>query len=98
LDNENASIDNLIRSNKHLFTKRDFDIWLKNGIVNVGVFHLENDDNEENDDEAEIDDNNEVKEISINKFRKAKKSRSSLGKIIEEDYDVEELKRQILKK
>jgi len=99
LDNENASIDNLIRSNKHLFTKRDFDIWLKNGIVNVGVFHLEKDDTEENDDDTETDDNNnEVKEININKFRKAKKSRSSLGKIIEEDYDVEELKRQILKK
>lgn len=99
LDNENASIDNLIRSNKHLFTKRDFEIWLKNGIVNVGVFHLEKDDNEDNDDEKETDDNkDEVKEISINKFRKAKKSRSSLGKIINEDYDVEELKRQILKK
>ena len=97
LDNENASVDTIIRSNKHLFTKRDFDIWLKNGIINVGVFHLEKDDGEENEDEE--NDKNEVKQISINnKFRKTKKSRSSLGKIIDEDYDIEELKKQILKK
>lgn len=99
LDKENANVDNLIRSNKHLFTRKDFDIWLENGIVKVGVFHLDKDDSEEDDDEKETKDNkNEVKEISLNKFRKTKKSRSSLGKVIDEEYDVEELKRQILKK
>ena len=93
LDNENASLDGIIRSNKHLFTKKDIDIWLKNGIIKVNVVNLEK-PHEEDDDEEE--NNNDIKEISLNKFRKTKKSRSTLGKIINEDYDIEELKKQIL--
>ena len=99
LDNENASIDIIIRSNKHLFTKKDFDIWMKNGIINVGVINLDKEEDEDKEEEKENKtDKKEVKEISLNKFRKTSNPRSSLGKIIDEEYDVEELKRQILKK
>ena len=97
IDNENASIDNIIRSNKHLFTKKDLEIWMKNGIVNVNVINLDKDDREEEDDD-ESTNKNEVKKISLNKYGKRKNSRSSLGKVLDEDYDVEELKKQILKK
>ena len=98
-DEGNTDIDNIIKSNKHLFTKKDFDIWLKNGIINVSVFNLEKDDDQkEEDDDDEKPNKNEVKEVKLNVYGKTKKSRSSLGKIIDEEYDVEELKKQILKK
>ena len=47
LDNENAKLDNLIKSNKDKFTKKDVDIWLKHGIIHLGVIHLD----EEKDDD-----------------------------------------------
>ena len=96
LDSENASVENLIRSNKHLFTKKDLDIWMKNGIINVNVINLDKEEEDEDDDEPK--NKNEVKKINLNVYGKRKKSRSSLGKVLDEEYDVEELKKQILKK
>ena len=94
LDNENAKLDVLIKSNRDKFTKKDVDIWLKNGIIHTGVIHL---DEEKDDDEDESDD--DVKEISLNVKKVSRtNSRSSLGGIQNNDYDVEDLKRQILKK
>ncbi len=99
LDNKNTSLDNLIRSNKHLFTKKDFEIWLKHGLINVDVFYLDSDDDSEEDDEEESKKNkNEVKEISLGKFNRMTNNRTTLGRINKKDYDVEELKKQILKK
>ena len=97
LDSENASVENLIRSNKHLFTKKDLDIWMKNGIINVNVINLDKEEDEDEDDD-EPKNKNEVKKINLNVYGKRKKSRSSLGKVLDEEYDVEELKKQILKK
>ena len=100
IDEGDTDIDNFIRSNKHLFTKKDIDIWLKNGIISVDVFHLEKNENkkEEMEDDEDKPNRNEVKEVKLNVHGKSKKSRSSLGKILDEEYDVEELKKQILKK
>lgn len=100
IDEGDTDIDNFIRSNKHLFTKKDIDIWLKNGIISVDVFHLEKNESkkEEMEDDEDKPNRNEVKEVKLNVHGKSKKSRSSLGKILDEEYDVEELKKQILKK
>lgn len=100
IDEGDTDIDNFIRSNKHLFTKKDIDIWLKNGIISVDVFHLEKNESkkEEMEDDEDKPNRNEVKKVKLNVHGKSKKSRSSLGKILDEEYDVEELKKQILKK
>ena len=100
IDEGDTDIDNIIRSNKHLFTKKDIDIWLKNGIISVDVFHLEKNESkkEEMDDDEDKPNKNEVKKVKLNVHSKAKKSRTSLGKILDDEYDVEELKKQILKK
>ena len=50
------------------------------------------------EDDEDKPNRNEVKEVKLNVHGKSKKSRSSLGKILDEEYDVEELKKQILKK
>ena len=71
---------------------------MKNGIINVGVINLDKEEKKDNDDENENKPKNEVKEINLNKFKKTSNPRSSLGKVIDKDYDEEELKRQILKK
>jgi len=99
LDNDNASIESLIRSNKELYTRKDVDIWLKNGIITLGVFNLDNKEDDEEDDEDDSKNNkNEVKEVNLRQFHRMTTNRSSLGKINKKDYDVEELKKQILKK
>ena len=97
IDNDNASIEILIKSNKELYTRKDVEIWLENGIIKPGVFNLDNVNEDEEDDEDESD-KNEVKEISLRQFKRMTNNRSSLGKVNKKDYDVEELKRQILKK
>ena len=93
LDNENAKLDNLIKSNKDKFTKKDVDIWLKHGIIHLGVIHLD----EEKDDEDEDDEEEKVKKFNLDKRIGCVNPRSSLGGVQDND-DIEELKRQILKK
>ena len=92
LDNENAKLENLIKSNKDKFTKKDVDIWLKHGIIRLGVIRLD----EEKDDEDDEEEEEEVKKFNIDKRISRVNSRSSLGGIQDND-DIEELKRQILK-
>ena len=93
LDNENAKLDHLIKSNKDKFTKKDVDIWLKHGIIHLGVIHLD----EEKDDEDEDDEEEKVKKFNLDKRIGRVNPRSSLGGVQDND-DIEELKRQILKK
>ena len=93
LDNENANLDHLIKSNKDKFTKKDVDIWLKHGIIHLGVIHLD----EEKDDEDEDDEEEKVKKFNLDKRIGCVNPRSSLGGVQDND-DIEELKRQILKK
>ncbi|WP_407376138.1 hypothetical protein [Methanobrevibacter sp.] len=93
MDTEQFKVDNLIRSNKEHFTKRDFEIWMKNGLINVDVIHIESDDDEDEDDEKTRD---TVKLKT--RVKNPNSKRSSLGRLDSNDYDVEELKRQILRK
>lgn len=93
LDNENAKLDTLIKSNKDKFTKKDVDIWLKHGIIHLGVIHLD----DEKEDEDEDDEDEKVKEFTLDKRIGRVNPRSSLGAVQDND-DIEELKRQILKK
>ena len=93
LDNENANLNHLIKSNKDKFTKKDVDIWLKHGIIHLGVIHLD----EEKDDEDEDDEEEKVKKFNLDKRIGRVNPRSSLGGVQDND-DIEELKRQILKK
>ena len=92
LDNENAKLDSLIKSNKDKFTKKDVDIWLKHGIIHLGVIHLDEEKDDEDDDDEE-----EVKKFALDKRIGRVNPRSSLGAVQDND-DIEELKRQILKK
>lgn len=89
LDSENVNIDNLIRSNKDIFTRKDFDIWLKHGLIKIGVVHLDKDDEDEDDD-----DEKKTKKIHLN-ISGPKSSRTSLGRK-KSEISEEELKRQIL--
>lgn len=91
LDNENAKLDTLIKSNKDKFTKKDVDIWLKHGIIHLGVIHLDEEKDDEDDDDEE-----EVKKFALDKRIGRVNPRSSLGGVQDSD-DIEELKRQILK-
>ncbi|MDO5814438.1 MAG: hypothetical protein Q4Q18_02275 [Methanobrevibacter sp.] len=89
LDNENASLDVLIRSNRDKFTKKDAEIWLKHGIIHEGVINL--------DEKKDDDDEEKVKKISLNKRFSRADQRSSLGGVQGND-DIDELKKQILNK
>ena len=91
LDNENASLDVLIRSNKDKFTKKDAEIWLKHGIIHEGVINLDEKKDDDDDDEEK------VKKISLNKRFSRADQRSSLGGVQGND-DIDELKKQILNK
>lgn len=92
LDNENASLEVLIKSNRDKFTKKDVDIWLEHGIIRAGVINL---DDEKEDDEDEDEDN--IKQLHLDKRIGRVNQRSSLGGV-QDDVDIEELKRQIMKK
>ena len=89
LDNENATLEGLIWSNKDKFTKKDAEIWLEHGLIHAGVIHL---DDKKEDDE----DDDEVAKISINTRFSRVKHRSSLGAV--QDDDIEKLKKEILGK
>ena len=96
IDNENADIDVLIRSNKDKFTKKDVEIWIKHGLIDPKInIKSKDEDNEEEDEKPK---KGTVKKVNIGKFAKANDNRSSLGRFNNKDYDPNELKRQILKK
>lgn len=91
---EGASISNLIRSNKNKITKKDVEIWIEHGLIDAKV----NIKSKKQDDEEEDDAADTVKKVDIGKISKSQRNRSSLGRVNDNNYDVEELKRQILKK
>lgn len=91
LDSENININILIKSNKDKFTKKDFDIWVKNGLIDTGVVHLD-------DDEKDSDEDDEKNTLNINrKVSNSNNARSSLGRV-QDDLSVEDLKKELLRK
>ena len=100
LDKNKSSLDNLIRSNKSEFTKRDIEIWVKNGLLDNEVLKLDANDNDDDESKSKFDTNEMLREMGVEDYdrisiRKTTNSSSILSK---DDVDAEELKKQILKK
>ena len=91
IDDENAKLSVLIKSNRDKFTKKDVEIWVKHGLIDPKV-NINSKKQDEDDDEEE-----DSKTITLSNV-KSTSNRSSLGRVIDADYDVEELKKEILKK
>ena len=88
IENENADINILIKSNKDKFTKKDVEIWIKHGLVNP-TFNL-------NSNKKDDEDSDDV-EINLGKFNKTTNKRSSLGRLMDDDIDIEKIKKQFEK-
>ena len=95
IDDENASIETLIRSNKDKFTRKDVEIWIEHGLIKPKV-NLDA-KKEDKDDDEEDESKNTVKKVNLGKFTQPVDNRSTLGRV-SNNYDEEYLKRQILKK
>ena len=96
LDSEQSSYESIIRSNKDKFTRRDVEIWIEHGLITQKVVHISSKDDEEEEDDE--DDKKKVRKINIRTTGKAHRKRSSLGLLMDNDMDVEKLKKEIMKK
>ena len=98
LDNdENANINNLIRSNKDKITRKDVEIWIEHGLINP-KFNLKSKKEDSDDEDGEKPKKGSVRKVNVGGMNKSTDNRSTLGRVNDTNYDVEELKRQILKK
>ena len=103
LDNNRSHLDNLIRSNKSEFTKKDIEIWVKHGLLDNKVLML----NKHNDDEdakdkkgkSKFNANEMLREMGVEDYDKIslRKTSNSSSILSNNDQDVEKIKRQILK-
>ena len=104
MDNNLSHLDNLIRSNKKLFTKRDVEIWVKHGLVdNAILINLDSNEIEkekEKKKEDKFDANEMLREMGVEDYDRisTRKSSNESSILSRNDYDAEELKKQILKK
>ena len=103
LDDNKSSLENLIRSNKSEFTKKDVEIWVKNGLLENKVIKLQSDSDDDDDDDkskSKFDANEMLREMGVEDYDKIsiRKTSSTSSILSKNDNDVEELKKQILKK
>ena len=104
LDNNKSHLDFLLKRNKDQFTKKDVAIWIRHGLVdNEVLVNLDNhndEDDEENDTESKLNANEMLREMGVKDYDKISVRKSSNNSTIlnQNDVDVEELKRRILKK
>ncbi len=97
---ENRNLENILRSNKDQFTKRDLEIWVNHGLLDNEILKL--DDNKKDDDDkdskSKYDANEMLREMGVEDYDRIliKKSANS-SSILKKDNDVEELKRQMMK-
>jgi hypothetical protein len=97
LDNdEDATINSLIKSNKDKVTKKDVEIWIDHGLINP-KFNLKSKKEDVEDEDDEKPKKGAVRKVNVGSMNKPTDNRSTLGRVNDTDYDVEELKRQILK-
>ena len=101
MDYKNYNLENIIRSNKDQITKRDVEIWVKNGLLEDKAINL--DKSKSDDDEkpkSKFDANEMLREMGVEDYDKVsvKKPSSSSSILSQEEVDVEKLKKQILKK
>ena len=95
-----SHLDFMVKHNKDKFTKKDVDIWVKNGLLDNKVLVMLKNSEEKDKKESEFNANEMLKEMGVEDYDKIstrKKSRSS-SILSQNDRDVEKLKKQILKK
>ena len=100
LDYKNKSLKNIFKANKDQFTKKDLEIWMKNGLLDNKILSLDNEDDEEEDSKSANDTNEILREMGVEDYDRItiKKYSASSGILAKNEEDIEELKRQILKK
>ena len=99
VDYENQNIDTLVKINKNQFTKKDVEIWIKHGLLENKAINL--DAKEKNDDDkSKFNANEMLREMGVEDYDRisVKKSSNTSGILNAEEIDVEELKKQIMKK
>jgi len=100
MDRNLSHLDFMIKHNKDKFTKKDVDIWVKNGLLNNNVLVLLKNRDEKDKDESKFDSKEMLKEMGVkdhDKISKRKKSPSS-SILSRNEEDIEKMKKQILKK
>ena len=101
MEDNKAHLDYLIRNNKDKFTKKDVEIWVRNGLVdNKVLVSLEKREEKDKDKDSKFDANEMLREMGVEDYDKIpiRKSSSSSGILSQNKDDVEKLKKQILKK
>ena len=99
LDYNNESLENILRANKDQITKKDIRIWVEHGLLDNKVLNL-NTKKEEDDNDSEFNANEMLREMGVEDYDKimVRKSSGSSSILANNKEDVEELKKQILKK
>ena len=99
LDYKNYSLDNIVRSNKGQFTKKDVEIWLEHGLISNVAVNLDK-SKDDDDSKSKFDANEMLREMGVEDYDRVavKKPSASSGILNRNDYDAEKLKKQILKK
>ena len=100
MDNNESHLDYMIRHNKDKFTKKDVEIWVKSGLLdNKVLVSLENYDKKDKKRKSKFDSNEMLKEMGIEDYDRVstRKNSNSSSILSRNDYDEEEMKRQIMK-
>lgn len=99
-DYENQNLESLIKVNKNQFTKKDVEIWVKNGLLENKTINLKRDDDDEDKKESKFNANEMLKEMGVEDYDKisVKKQSHTSSILNNSDVDIEMLKKQIMKK
>ena len=99
-DYENQNLESLIKVNKNQFTKKDVEIWVKNGLLENKAINLKSDDDDEDKKESKFNANEMLREMGVEDYDKisVKKQSHTSSILNNSDVDIEMLKKQIMKK
>lgn len=102
LDYKNQSLENIIRANKDQITKKDVEIWVKNGMLENKILKLNPSKGDEDDDDkkSQFNANEMLREMGVEDYDRIsiKKTSGSSGILASNDDDIEKMKKEILKK
>ena len=104
LDSNKSNLDILIKSNKTEFTKRDIEIWVKNGLLDNKVLTLDSSGNEDDEEDkkpkSKFNANEMLREMGVEDYDRIaiRKSTNSSSILYQNDQDIEKLKKEIMKK
>ena len=99
-DYENQNLESLIKVNKNQFTKKDVEIWVKNGLLENKAINLKSDEDDEDKKESKFNANEMLREMGVEDYDKisVKKQSHTSSILNNSDVDIEMLKKQIMKK